>query len=190
MNLIAKASVNDIIENHFLDSLALLPLLSQAGVQNLLDVGSGAGFPGLVLKCARPDLHVTLIEPREKRAGFLRHIARGLSLQNVNILSCRLPVGEDSHHPLAGKTFSLVTSRALTDTMQFLAMVEGITEEEGRVVCMKGPKAEAELSAWHSDKMEQALLFTEKISYTLPFSGVTRYLLVFSKRRTKKALSP
>lgn len=180
MNLIAAAPLKDVVEAHFLDSLSLLPLLSHEGT-TLLDVGSGAGFPGLALKAARPDLRVTLVEPREKRAGFLRHVIRGLSLRDIDVFTCRLPVENNPLHPLAGRHYDVVTSRALSDTAHFLTMVEELTAVGSRVICMKGPKAEEELSAWQSTKQGSPLHFKEKASYALPFSNTTRYLLIFSR---------
>lgn len=89
INLIAKGSTDEeIVENHFLDSLTLLPLLGEGEI-HLLDIGSGAGFPGLVVKAARPDIHLTLVEPRHKRVAFLGQIVRSLQLSEVRIL----PVG-------------------------------------------------------------------------------------------------
>ena len=81
------------VEKHFLDSLTLLPVIRQYGLDNemnshasLLDVGTGAGFPGLVLAAALPELDVTLVEPRQKRVFFLCHIIRTLGLTNVQTI--------------------------------------------------------------------------------------------------------
>ena len=90
INLIAKGTPDaEILEKHFLDSLTLLPLLDTPD-SHLLDVGTGAGFPGLVCKAARPDLTVTLLEPRLKRVSFLRHVIRTLNLTGVEALACRV----------------------------------------------------------------------------------------------------
>ncbi len=90
VNLIAKSSSDQqIVENHFIDSLTILPLLVGANT-HLLDIGTGAGFPALVCKAAYPELAITLVEPRLKRVSFLGHITRTLGLQEVKILSCRV----------------------------------------------------------------------------------------------------
>ncbi len=112
INLIArKTTTRDVVEKHFLDSLTLLPFV--VGKDNLpsatlLDVGTGAGFPGLVLAVALPDLQVILVEPRLKRVSFLRHIIRTLSLANVEIIDQRL----ESAPGLQEKKIDYVTSRA------------------------------------------------------------------------------
>jgi 16S rRNA (guanine527-N7)-methyltransferase len=86
VNLVAR-SLNDeqVLENHFLDSLSLLSLLplSTRQRETVLDIGTGAGFPGLVLKAACPNLRVTLVEPRKNRYFFLKHIVRLLELTNL-----------------------------------------------------------------------------------------------------------
>jgi len=105
MNLIARHTDDrQIVENHFLDSLTLLPHLRSwsgggAGPQRaaLLDIGTGAGFPGLALKAVCPDLDVTLVEPREKRVSFLKHIIRTLQLDAVEVVVGRIDC--DKNHP-------------------------------------------------------------------------------------------
>ena len=90
VNLISRnASDEEIVEKHFLDSLALLDVLREPNA-SLLDVGSGAGFPGLVCKAACPGLPVALVEPRLKRVSFLRHICRLLDLSDVEVHGRRL----------------------------------------------------------------------------------------------------
>ena len=76
INLVAKAPLRETIETHFLDSLTLLRVLPppERTQQPLLDIGTGAGFPGLALKAARPEIPVILVEPRQKRVSFLRHV--------------------------------------------------------------------------------------------------------------------
>jgi len=178
VNLIAKGSGDEqIIENHFLDSLTLLPLLQGTAV-HLLDVGSGAGFPGLVLKAARPTMKVTLVEPRLKRVSFLRHIARTLGLGEVNVLACR--VEEEAMLPSDGD-YTHITSRAVADIADFLAMVARFTRRDLQIICMKGPKWQEELA--HAEKTVRNLSFLrqEAISRRLPFSGAERALLVFSR---------
>ena len=78
-----------IVENHFLDSLLLLKVLPEEGA-SLVDVGTGAGFPGLACKVAWPETKTLLIEPRLKRVSFLKHVARQLGLENLDIRASRL----------------------------------------------------------------------------------------------------
>ena len=90
VNLIARDTPEaQAVETHFLDSLTLLPFVDEAAAPHLLDVGSGAGFPGLALACVRPDARFTLCEPRQKRVSFLRHVVRTLGLKNVEVAAER-----------------------------------------------------------------------------------------------------
>jgi hypothetical protein len=74
--------------------------------ERVVDIGSGAGFPGLPLAIARPDLSVTLVEPRGKRCAFLRHVARSLSLENLKVIEGRI-------EEVGGQTFGVATTRAV-----------------------------------------------------------------------------
>lgn len=176
VNLIAKGTADEqIIENHFLDSLTLLPLLLDPQV-HLLDVGSGAGFPGLVLKAAYPALRLTLVEPRLKRVSFLRHISRTLGLSEVNVLACRI---EDEQHLPSATDFSHITSRAVTDIAGFLGMTARFRTPGLEVICMKGPRWQEELG--NAAEVVRELRFVQEkvITRVLPFSSAERTLLVF-----------
>ena len=95
--LVGPASEGEVVERHYGDSLRALPLLAALPPgSRLLDVGSGAGFPGFVLAAARPDLEVTLLEPRQKKAAFLRLVGRatGVTFEVVTgRIGARLPEG-------------------------------------------------------------------------------------------------
>jgi len=174
INLIARGSSDEqIIENHFIDSLALLNLV-EASTAALLDIGSGAGFPGLVCKAARPEMDVGLVEPRMKRVSFLRHVIRQLELSGVIIQACRLEDGIE----LEGQAdYGWVVSRAVTDIGAFLQMCGRFKQYGSRIVCMKGPRYQDELDAQADAAHGWRLQSTR--SYRLPYSGAQRVLLVF-----------
>ena len=179
INLIAKSATDEqIIENHFLDSLTLLPLLTGSG-SHLLDIGTGAGFPGLVCKAARPDLPVTLVESRAKRVSFLGHIVRTLGLQNTTILCCRV---EDEEVLPSHQTFSHITGRAVTEIGPFLTMVERFSLASPRLVLMKGPKWREELDAALTVIEQSSFKLEEIKECVLPFSGAKRALVLFDRR--------
>ena len=177
MNLVAEAPDQGVLENHFLDSLTLLPLLGEGP---LLDVGTGAGFPGLALKIARPELEVTLVEPRQKRVSFLRQVIRTLKLTGITVVADRLE-GADQGFVEAHGLFPLITSRALNEIGPFLSLVEAIAPPGGRILCMKGPKADEELAAWRKQSPASPFVQERRIDFTLPFSGAGRTLLIFKK---------
>lgn len=176
VNLIAKgAGDEEILEKHFLDSLTLLPLLGNEKV-HLLDIGSGAGFPGLVCKAVRPDLQVTLVEPRFKRVSFLRHVARTLKLVNVSILECRV---EDERALPSDSVFTHITSRAVNEIKPFLEMCSRFAGPGVQVICMKGPKWKEELDGWRQNSGPETFTLSAQVEYVLPFSRGIRKLLVF-----------
>ena len=173
VNLISRnASDEEIVEIHFLDSLALLGLLREAPT-SLLDVGSGAGFPGLVCKAVQPEMKVALVEPRLKRVSFLRHICRLLGLAEIEVHGCRL---EERTIP-AESDFRWVVSRAVAEIGDFLSLCGRFKEYGSSVVCMKGPGYLEELK--RSTSAFEGWHLTDEITYRLPYSGAQRALLVF-----------
>ncbi len=176
INLIARDSTEQqIIEKHFLDSLSLLPLLrlSSSRQFSLLDVGTGAGFPGLVLAAILPDATFTLVEPRKKRVSFLRHIIRTLELSNVEVLGERLEHCQD----LIAGSHDFITSRAVTEPVQFLAMIKPLLVVDTRVILMAAKKQT--LSGVYECVPDTYRVLEER-TFTLPFSGAPRVLAVIT----------
>lgn len=181
MNLVAKADRRETIESHFLDSLVPLPRIASLQNPTLLDVGTGAGFPGLVLKTACRSLKLCLIEPRVKRVTFLRHMVRTLRLEDVVIQARRLeqhPQGNPQQHPC-------ITSRAVTTINEFLQLVEASSPPGGIVICMKGPKAQQEIRDWQRKSPNSPFLLEERQEWSLPFSGAKRELVIFKKNECR-----
>lgn len=184
VNLVAAAPAAELLETHFLDSITLLPLLFPAGQPptqtSLLDVGSGAGFPGLVLKCCRPaELTVTLLEPRQKRVAFLRQVIRVTGLkEGIDVVDRRLEPGS-----LSAAAWPLITSRAVAAISEFLTLCAPFSSPGGLVICMKGRRLEEELAAWQRQNASTGHYSLERVlPCRLPLSGVERRLAVF--RRT------
>ncbi|MGW8161848.1 MAG: 16S rRNA (guanine(527)-N(7))-methyltransferase RsmG [Desulfobulbales bacterium] len=179
INLVAR-SLEDrqILESHFLDSLTLVSLLPPHvwGQETILDVGTGAGFPGLLLKAACPELAVTLIEPRQNRFYFLKHIARILQLQEVDVLDVRLDEKSRARE-LAGHKFSLITSRAFTDICRFIRLTSPYLAKGGQIVLMKGPGVGDELQEFARGDIPGDFHVAAMREFTLPFSGRERLLL-------------
>lgn len=125
------------IDRNYLDSLAPLavPGLTQ-GVSTLADAGSGAGFPGLVLSVALPDVRVTLVDALSKRVGFLQDVIGALGL-NARAVHARC---EDAGRcPDLRDHFDLVTARAVADTPLLLELALPLVRPGGRLICYKGP---------------------------------------------------
>jgi 16S rRNA (guanine527-N7)-methyltransferase len=135
INLTALKDDKDIVILHFLDSLTALEHIKKDG--SLLDIGTGAGFPGLALKIACPELRLTLLEPTGKKVSFLRHIVRTLGLEGVEVINGRAE--DKAIIAKTGKIFDCVVSRALSELSTFLMLAAPYVKEDGRIVAMKGP---------------------------------------------------
>lgn len=184
INLIGPGNDQSIIENHFLDSLTLMPLLPLSQKDHLLDIGSGAGFPGLVLKIARPELKTTLVEPRHKRVSFLNHICRAVKATNIKILCNRIDENDQHFSSLHGP-FSCITSRAVTSVKDFLALTAPLCSEGALVLCMKGPQADQEVEEWRQTETQQLFSLKDTQRFRLPFSNAVRNLVIFTRTSRK-----
>ncbi|MDD2465054.1 MAG: 16S rRNA (guanine(527)-N(7))-methyltransferase RsmG [Desulfobulbus sp.] len=171
VNLIARETPEQqIIENHFLDSLTLLPLVQGPGA-HLLDVGTGAGFPGLVLACVLPEVQFTLVEPRQKRVSFLRHVVRTLGLTNTEVVADRL---ESYAQDWQGR-FTHITSRAVAEPGLFLPLVRHLLTPQTRVLLMLAH--DQSLAA--IDSLDDGIWqIRARHQLTLPFSAAPRLLAV------------
>lgn len=168
VNLIARDTPEaQVVETHFLDSLTLLPFLDGAGEVHLLDVGSGAGFPGLALACVRPDARFTLCEPRQKRVSFLRHVVRTLGLANVEVVAERI----EAHLADWPGRFTHITSRAVAEPAAFLPLVRPLVTPATRVLLML---ARAEGLAGIDRLVSGPWRVDAERRFVLPFSGAPR----------------
>lgn len=174
VNLTAITAPDEVAEKHFLDSVAVMPEVVGAG--SLLDVGAGAGFPGLPLKLALPGLEVTLVDAVAKKVGFLKHVSAQLQLRGVRAVHGRAEgnrVGEGL--PAVDR----VVARAFMDLEAWLALAPAYLAEGGRVVAMLGrAPARPELDAAAARHGMRCL---SERRYALPFSGDPRSVAVFER---------
>jgi 16S rRNA (guanine527-N7)-methyltransferase len=181
VNLTALRTDREIVLKHFLDSLALLPFLGEAA--SLADLGAGAGFPGLALKLARPELAVTLVEAREKKAGFLEYLVSCLQLTGVEVMRVHLTPALARRW---GPRFEAVVSRAAFSLARFLELAAPLLLPGGRALALKGPGlAPPELDAAASRLAALGLEPLKLHEYRLPLSGEPR-LLVAARRQRKE----
>jgi 16S rRNA (guanine527-N7)-methyltransferase len=185
LNLTAIRTGKEIILKHFLDSLSVLPHLPGNAV--LLDMGSGAGFPGIPLKIVDPSLDVTLIDSVRKKVDFQRHILRTLSLQGIEAIHGRAQ-DQEVLRSRAGR-FDLVISRAFSDLHSFLTLSAPFLKPGGKAVAMKGKMAEEEIR--RQDEAEKEQFHLERVfEFVLPFSTFQRSILFFQVMPTGNAHPP
>ena len=152
MNLTAITDPEGIARLHFLDSAALLPLCGGAAGKSLIDVGTGAGFPGLVLKILCPELKLTLLDSLGKRVNWLSQVARELDLKDVTCLHARAE--EQALVKGYRDSFDLVTARAVADLRLLSELCLPYAKVGGTFLSMKSVDSGEELDrAAHAIKL-------------------------------------
>jgi len=141
--------------NHFIYD-AVFPVSFLPKVKNLLDIGTGAGFPGMILAMALPDTQITLAEPLKKRASFLQFIKADLELDNVRVVKKRV-------EEMDAEVFELVTSRAVTDTKMLLKLSENFRDKTSKLLFYKGERVFDEVD----EDMPHKIIQTKNRHYLL-----------------------
>ena len=137
-NLTAVRGTDKMLTHHLLDSLAVAPYIT--GVKTLLDVGSGAGLPGIPLALALSDLHVTLLDSNSKKVAFLNQAVIELKLSNATAVCARV-----ENYP-SNPLFNVVVSRAFSDLSAFAALAGRLVARGGTLLAMKGVHPAAEMA--------------------------------------------
>lgn len=140
MNLTAITDEKEIIIKHFIDSLSIIPFLRKYRVESLIDVGTGAGFPGIPVKICCPDIQVTLMDSLAKRIRFLEHIAESLSLRGIRAVHSRAEDG--GRNPAFREAFGCAAARAVAPMNILLEYCMPFVKKDGIVIAMKGIKEE------------------------------------------------
>jgi 16S rRNA (guanine527-N7)-methyltransferase len=176
VNLTAIIDPVEIAVKHFLDTLPLSPLLPAGSW--VLDIGSGAGFPGIPLKVIRPDLHLMLIDSTRKKVSFQKHIINTLALEGIEARHSRAEDLRNEFHPQS-RRYDIIVSKAVSKLDVFLGLALPLLSRPGTMIAMKGKSVEAELEAVRSNiEAEDLSLATKK--YQLPFLDLERSLIVLS----------
>ncbi|MEW6375351.1 MAG: 16S rRNA (guanine(527)-N(7))-methyltransferase RsmG [Thermodesulfobacteriota bacterium] len=177
INLTSIRSERGIVLKHFLDSLSAYPYLPAAS--SVLDIGSGAGFPGIPLKIVQSPLEVTLIDSVRKKVDFQKHIIRTLGLKGIEAVYGR--VQEKQILQGMGERFDIVISRAFSDLQTLLILSFPFLKEGGIVLAMKGEMESEEIRPL-SEIEETRYRWLKTIPFFLPFSSFKRSILLFEKR--------
>jgi len=146
-NLVSAGSMADLWRRHFWDSAQIASLVSEQA-ETVIDLGSGAGFPGLVLAIMRPDLRITLIEATRKKSEFLKTVAADLGL-STEVRNQRI---ED----MAPEPFDVITARACAPLDQLLSYTQRFWRKGGRAILHKGQNLASELTEAHKSWSIQA----------------------------------
>lgn len=174
-NLTAITNKEEVYLKHFYDSLTITKIISLNN-QKLCDIGSGAGFPGLVLKIVFPDLDITLIEATKKRCNFLNIVIEKLNLKKIKVINERAEIYSIENREL----YDIVTSRAVAPLSHLLEYSIPTLKINGFFIAMKGNTEEEIKSIKNYYKKLNISLIDSQV-FILPKEESTRTLLKFQK---------
>ena len=176
MNLTALQSEEEIVNLHFLDSCALLNLFDFHG-KSVLDIGSGAGFPGLPLKMADPSVRLVLLDAQKKRVDFLREVCRETGLSNVTCIHARAEEWTRN----CRESFDVVISRAVAALPILAELCMPLVRVDGYFLAMKSVHTEEEVSAARNAISILGGTLERTADYAIPGTDVIHRLIVVRK---------
>ena len=177
INLTAITEEKEVIVKHFVDSLTIAKYIPEGA--SLVDVGTGAGFPGIPLKIIREDLKITLLDSLQKRINFLDVVIKELNLKNVETIHARVEeFGKNSKYR---ESFEVATSRAVANLSTLTEYLLPLVKVGGIAVCMKGSSIEEELET--SKKAINVLggKVSNVFEFDLPKTDIKRNLVIVDK---------
>ena len=181
MNLTALKSSSDITVKHFIDSLTVAPFISDLHAR-LLDVGTGAGFPGIPLKIVLSSLKVHLLESSRKKISFLKEVIRLLSLEDAVTLHGRAEqISMESNYK---NTFDIVISRATYRLSYWLEIGSPFLKFQGLLIAMKGSKVKEEMEEAAATSERVGLCLAGHHTLHLPLTGDIRNIMIYEKIRS------
>jgi 16S rRNA (guanine527-N7)-methyltransferase len=177
MNLTGLSTREKVAIELFLDSLIPAPFLLEKG--RVLDVGSGAGFPGIPLKIIKPQLKVQLLEANSKKVSFLKQVIRLLNLKEIEVINGRIEKEESNLPP---GHYHLITARALSRFGQTVAWCTPFLAPGGLLVGFLGRSADDELKESRQIMEEQQVILHKMIPYFLPGKKFKRNTVLLKKK--------
>jgi len=181
MNLTGITEEEEVYLKHFYDSLTLVRVIDLNKVSNLCDIGTGAGFPGMVLKIMYPELDVTLVDSLNKRIEFLKDVIKELGLKKINAVHARA----EEYAVNNREKFDIVTARAVAALNILLEYSIPLVKVNGYFIAMKGKKEEAA----NALKVLSSKIELED-SFLLPIEGSTRTLIKIKKEAKTNSKYP
>ena len=178
INLTAITEPKEIAVKHFLDSLT--PILTGHVKGKVIDVGTGAGFPGLILKIAKPEISLTLLDSLNKRINFLKEVSGELGLSEVEFVHSR---AEDGGRGAYREKFDTVVSRAVANMTVLSELCLPFLKPGGRFLALKGPLADEELTAAKRAIHILGGEIEDVFEAEIPFSELSHKIIIVKKIR-------
>jgi 16S rRNA (guanine527-N7)-methyltransferase len=181
MNLTAITEYDEVVLKHFIDSIVIYKRISDDNVKSIMDVGTGAGFPGIPLKILFPDIKLTLLDSLNKRILFLNEVINSLELDDIECIHGR---AEDIGHLLEYREqYDLTVSRAVANLSSLSEYCIPFIRIGGKFISYKSGNIDDELNDARSaiELLDSEIEEVEK--YTLPDSDVQRSLVVIRKEK-------
>ncbi|MBM6830073.1 16S rRNA (guanine(527)-N(7))-methyltransferase RsmG [Anaerotignum lactatifermentans] len=188
MNLTAITEEREVVLKHFADCISVLPHLALTGKEKIIDVGTGAGFPGIPLKIACPSLEVTLLDSLQKRIGFLEEVGRQLNLEGVTYLHSRAEDG--GQNPELREQFDLCVSRAVANLSVLSEYCLPFVKTGGRLAALKGPDALRELEEAQGALKKLGGTLEKVVDVEIPFTDLRHKLVIIRKTEKTPAQYP
>lgn len=177
-NLTAIKTEEEIYLKHFYDSLTLVKGVDLTKNLKILDIGTGAGFPGLVLKIFYPELEITLLDSNHKKIMFLEQVIKRLNLKNITCLNTRAENLPSNYR----EYFDIVTSRAVAHLRILSELSIPYLKVNGKLIAMKGI-SETEIKESEKILTELNSNILEVIKFNLPIEGSNRSLIIVEKEK-------
>ena len=176
INLTSITKKEDVYLKHFYDSLTIAKIIDLTKEETLCDIGTGAGFPGLVLKIVFPNLKITLVDALEKRINFLNLVIKELDLKDIETVHIR----SEEYAKVNRNRFDITTARAVANLSVLLEYAIPMTKENKYFIPLKANVEEELQNVDHALKELKTELIDKK-ELTLPIEESTRTLLKFKK---------
>ncbi len=174
INLTRITEKEEVYLKHFYDSLTIVKVIDLSKVDTLCDIGTGAGFPGVVLKIMYPNLKITLVDALQKRVNYLNQIIKSLKLTDIEAIHVR---GEDLK-----EKYDVVTSRAVANIEKLVTYTMHLVNDNGVMIAMKG-NIEEELTKEVQQKLEKKYVIKEINKFFLPIEESNRSLVVLQNKK-------
>lgn len=184
-NLTAIKTEEEIYLKHFYDSLTLVKAINLEDKLSILDIGTGAGFPGLVLKIFYPNLEVTLLDSNHKKILFLETVIKELNLKNITCINSRAENLSSEYR----EYFDVATSRAVSELRILCELSIPYLKVGGKLIAMKGNKdEEIKESNKILEKLDSKII--DIIKFNLPIEESNRSLIIIEKMKKTNSLYP